>query len=96
MGAASFMTKASGATAKEAFLNATADARHEYGHGGYTGSIAEKHSFQMLTVPAGKSPTEFAKEIVWDDEHWVSDKSGPAGCIALGGAEYLFVGQARC
>jgi hypothetical protein len=96
MGAADFMTRASGATAKEAFQNATAEARHEYGHRAYTGSIAEKTGFQMLTVPDGKTLEQFAEEIVCDDEHWASDKRGPAACFALGDTEFLFVGVASC
>jgi len=36
------MCRAKGKTAQEAFDAAVAQARHEYGHGGYTGTIAEK------------------------------------------------------
>jgi len=96
MGADSFQVKSSGETAQLAFQYATSDARHEHGHGGYTGSIAEKRSFRMLSVPEGKTIQQFADEILWDDDHWITEKSGPAGCIALGGNEYLFLGIARC
>lgn len=48
MGADQFMTTARGRTATEAFKSAVDDARHEHGHGGYTGSIAEKSRFVVI------------------------------------------------
>ena len=46
MGASTFLTRATGKTAREAFASATSDARYEHGHGGYTGTIAEKNQQQ--------------------------------------------------
>jgi hypothetical protein len=95
MGASSFHTRATGDTAKIAFENATEGARYQYGHRGYTGTIAEKNSFRMLTVPSGQSVDQFVDALMWDDNHWINDKTGPAGCINLGSNEYLFFGMAR-
>ena len=59
MGAREFKTMASGVTATEAFRTAIEDALHKYGHAGYTGSIAEKDSFVMITKPADKDLHDF-------------------------------------
>ena len=48
MGAINFMTTAKGRTAQEAFRAAREDALHWEGHGGYTGSVAEKHDIVMV------------------------------------------------
>jgi hypothetical protein len=45
MGAEQFTCYASGKNAKAAFNAATEDAAWECGHGGYTGTIAEKSDF---------------------------------------------------
>lgn len=52
MGAAEFMNVAYGKTASEAFNRLVDAARYEYGHGGYTGTIAEKEGFvQFKRMP---------------------------------------------
>jgi hypothetical protein len=51
MGATTFETMSHGKTAEEAFSAAVDAARYEYGHGGYTGSIAEKYDFALYTLP---------------------------------------------
>lgn len=48
MGAANFSVTVVGKTADAAFDSAVRDARYENGHGGYTGTIAEKHGFVMI------------------------------------------------
>ena len=55
MGAADFFTTARGKTAQEAFGAALDEARHMFGRGGYTGTIAEKDGFKMVSVPPGWS-----------------------------------------
>ncbi len=84
MGASDFMNRGKGKTAQEAFNAITEQARYEDGHGGYTGTIAEKSSFKMVTVPPGKDPREFAEECLENDDHWCQDKWGPAACILVG------------
>ena len=49
MGAESFQVNAIGKTAQEAFRSAVDQAAYEYGHAGYTGTIAEKSEFVMST-----------------------------------------------
>ena len=44
MGASEYMNIAQGKTAKEAFDKLVAQAQWEHGHGGYSGTIAEKRS----------------------------------------------------
>ncbi len=48
MGASNFTAAAYGKSPEEAFSRAVQEARHEYGHGGYTGTIAEKPSAYIL------------------------------------------------
>ncbi len=92
MGADTFWVQASGKTAAEAFKTATEEARYENGHRGYTGTIAEKRDFIMLTPPAGMSALDFARSDEALDK--VDDKWGPAGCVALGKGKWVFFGWA--
>ena len=88
MGIANFATTATGKTMKEAFNKAVEQAQHEHGHGGYTGTIAEKSSVIDLTA---KSPAKTRKtKIRWAWEMTnletgpVYDKWGPCGAVKLG------------
>jgi hypothetical protein len=51
MGASTYEEMQHGKTAKEAFHRAVERAQYEYGHGGYTGTIAEKYDFTEFTLP---------------------------------------------
>lgn len=93
-GASTFYTVGYGATAKAAFQNAVSEAQHESGHGGYTGTIAEKSSFVTIVCPKEKTPQKYAEELIAQADKRVDDKYGPAGCIALGGTQFLFFGWA--
>lgn len=108
MGAEQFTTKAKGETAKEAFSFACDNAAWEHGHGGYTGTIAEKHEFKMVPVPAGEDPAAFVNRVMTEyvpsdafdgaiqpktPGFW-DDKWGPAGCVQTGPDEFLFFGWA--
>ena len=86
MGATNFETIATGKTAREAFLNAVNDAYYWSGHGGYTGTIAEKPGFVEFAVPLAelperKRPVEVygakGKVVVMEDER-VVDRLGNA------------------
>lgn len=56
MGAESFQTHSYGKTTVEAFDTAVNNAQYDYGHAGYTGTIAEKDGFiAYMTVPKGMS-----------------------------------------
>ena len=63
MGADQFSSVGIGATAKEAFISAVNDARCEHGHGGYTGTIAEKDSYLIVVVPEGVAPDTWVDTI---------------------------------
>jgi hypothetical protein len=52
MGANSFDVQGKGRSADVVFRRLVEDARHEHGHGGYTGSIAEKHDFVVIAAPS--------------------------------------------
>jgi hypothetical protein len=99
MGATTFGTKSSGKTAKEAFAEAVQEARYMHGHGGYSGTIAEKRSFTMITPPSNVGKTEkdlikYAWELIDKGDPRVDDKWGPAGCIALPDGKWFFFGWA--
>jgi hypothetical protein len=99
MGAMEIFCTAEGISPREAFNEARKEAQYEHGHGGHTGTIAEKTSFVMINIPEGKDPIAYAEELIENDDKRIDDKWGPAGCICLGekpGAvntkEYLFFG----
>jgi hypothetical protein len=89
MGAEVFFTRARGNTAKEAFQAATEEARYEHGHGGYSGTIAEKHSFKVIPFSGadGISSGEYADLLIERCDSRVDDKWGPAGCIQVPDSE---------
>lgn len=93
MGAASFIVSGKGTTAQEAFDLLVKDARHEYGHRGYTGTIAEKNSFIMLEYPDANNQTLSVTDVL-NNHPKIQDKWGPAGCIECGNGEFLFFGWA--
>lgn len=100
MGAEQFIHPASGKNAKEAFNNAVEDAAWECGHGGYTGTIAEKGDFVMCSKQVFASAEEaenFASKLLDDCDERIDDKWGPAGCVAFKNKDetrYLFFGWA--
>lgn len=51
MGATTFSTFANGKTVEEAFSNAVGEAYYWHGHGGYTGTIAEKSGAMAFDIP---------------------------------------------
>jgi hypothetical protein len=84
MGACDFTVGAKGATAKEAFSRAIEDARYERGHGGYTGTIAEKGTFVKLgAAKTKKEAYALAQQFMDDGDPRIDDKWGPAGCIEV-------------
>ena len=55
MGASTFIVHTKPyANAREAFNDAIRDAAWEYGHGGYTGTIAEKSNFFLIEKPRNR------------------------------------------
>lgn len=84
MGAYTFQVHANGRTAHEAFDAARDQALYERGHGGYTGTIAEKDSFVMISLPACVDPEVHAQHLIDTSDPRIDDKWGPAGCIDCG------------
>ena len=96
MGAETFTSQAAGKTALEAFATAVIEASYEYGHGGYTGSIAEKNAFKELRTMS-QNDADYVTEAFFNGEghQEFEDKWGAAGCIHIEGTdEYLFFGWA--
>ncbi len=94
MGANQFCNNGSGLTAKEAFSDLVDDALFEYGHRGYTGTIAEKSSFIMIQPNEGETPSQCARRLLSSDDRRIDDKWGPAGCIKVSDGKWLFFGWA--
>lgn len=59
MGAVDFTSYAWGKTPAEAFNAAVEHAQWEHGHGGYSGTIAEKYSYTLVTLPPRMKATAF-------------------------------------
>ena len=75
MGAETFYTIEKGKNAKEAFNRAVEEAQYYYGHGGYTGSIAEKREYTEFARPKGmreKTVRNLMHDLV--DFHFGDDK----------------------
>lgn len=71
-------------TAKKAFSRAVKEAQYDFGHGGYTGSIAEKGTFKTIgTVKTTREGYDLADKLIEEDDDRISDKWGPAGCIEV-------------
>ncbi len=94
MGANEFYARANGKTAAAAFRNAKDRAYYDYGHRGYTGSLAEKDGFCEIAVPDGVDPAAYAQELMEKQDERIDDKWGPAGCVKLKDGEWLFFGWA--
>lgn len=66
MGAQSFECEAQGKTMGEAFMSAVEDAYYWNGHGGYTGTIAEKPGATLFDVPLSELPERYVDVEEWD------------------------------
>lgn len=87
MGAVTFEILAFGQTADEAFTNAVEDAMHMHGHSGYTGTIAEKTSFEVIpeSEHTGRQKRTVARELIEKSDERIQRKRGPAGAINCSG-----------
>jgi len=95
MGANTFMIKAEGKTAADAFRTARKEAQYMYGHNGYTGTIAEKDDYTEITLPKGRDPKEYADELIEKGDPRIEDTWGDAGCIKIAKKTWLFFGWAK-
>jgi len=83
MGGRNFYNISFGDTANQAFDGLVSQAQYDHGHAGYSGTIAEKHDFIMISLPADKDPMDFAEGLIRDSDDRIDDKWGPAGCIEM-------------
>jgi len=95
MGGNTFYQIGKGRTVEEAFRNAVEQAQYENGHGGYTGTLAEKHSYVVITLPEGIEARDYATLLIDKDDERIEDKWGPAGALPIGLFEWLFFGWAN-
>jgi hypothetical protein len=98
MGAEWFYETGEGESAKAVFDEIVAQALYDHGHAGYSGTIAEKSEFKMVSLPEGVTPEhEDLEEVAYEipEEEYTRDgKWGPAGCFDLGDGKYAFFGYA--
>jgi hypothetical protein len=88
-------------TAQQAFDHIVSHACYMHGHGGYTGTIAEKMEFDMLQQAAVDRDTAddlVRKELDHHGSDKFTDKWGPAGCVRVEDPEHgngwMFFGYA--
>lgn len=92
-----FMTTSSGATPEEAFKKIVDEATDYYeslGMGKFSGSVAEKSDFTLLSLPKDGSSWTYAKGLLDEDAPVIADPYGPAGCVPIGLNKWLFFGWA--
>lgn len=100
MGAVDFYTTATGPDLKTAFNTAREEAAWEYGHGRYTGTIAEKDEVLLLDEPKRSEADAMtrAQELIRAGDPRIDDKWGPAGALPIttdaGHDGWLFFGFA--
>jgi hypothetical protein len=73
MGACNFSNLGSGPDVRAAFRSRVEQAQWEHGHGGYSGTIAEKHDVALFVLPARWTADRF-EEAVWTLGELVSDQ----------------------
>jgi hypothetical protein len=71
MGAAQFRNVGYGKTPQEAFSRLVDQARYEHGHGGYSGTIAEKREYVLIQKPPEARAIDLAR--------WAMDHPYPEG-----------------
>ena len=96
MGATNFGCIGRGKDANEAFFSAREDALYKHGHGGYTGSIAEKNSFKLVTLTEAELTdlSLFNAKIDELIDTEFGNKWGAAGCVKIKEDTYYFFGMA--
>lgn len=87
MGGTTFITFSYGKDVREAFQRAVKEAEHTYGHGGYTGTIAEKTKYRTIPLSEhkGKNKIKYANQLIDKDDWRIEDKYDPAGAIRITG-----------
>jgi hypothetical protein len=97
MGAQTFLVRSKGHddNIQKAFWAAQEEAAWEYGHGGYTGTLAEKYEWVEFddVEPLPLEEARAKAESLLDDPR-VDDKWGPAGALRIKDGGWLFFGWA--
>lgn len=86
MGATTFREFQAGSDVKDAFSEAVSDARYMSGAGGYSGTLAEKGSYVVITTERRLGPhaaDDLARRLIAGGDPRIADKWGPAGAIAV-------------
>ena len=88
MGAMTFEDLARGKSAKLAFSAAVEQAAYEHGHGGYTGTLAEKHQFEIVEPTREIDQSNLESDALALAEEmrkagYGDDKWGPAMCLVV-------------
>lgn len=85
MGGTTFDHYVDGANVQDAFTKAHEEATYEHGHGGYSGTIAEKGGYTIITnTPLLESEANaLADRLIQDDDPRIRDKWGDAGAIPV-------------
>jgi hypothetical protein len=101
MGGTTFSCTAQGGTVGEAFHNAVEQALYDYGHAGYTGTIAECEGYTVIqSLPLTMAEAvNLGNKLIDDDDPRINDKWGPAGAIYVneeGQDPWYFFGWASC
>lgn len=99
MGACTFVTRSHGRDVQQAFRAAVEDAKWTHGHGGYTGTIAEKREVTVIGEATGwREAAEMANRLLAENDERIDDKWGPAGAIRVSDTKeedgWLFFGWA--
>lgn len=96
-----FVTISEGDSVEEAFRKAVKDAQYWHGHRGYTGTIAEKDSYNVIFEPRLNFDNMTDREIMdhfwgeqWLDNDKVSQKWGPCGAVKIRPNRWIFFGCA--
>lgn len=84
MGGIQFATREVGPDADAAFRTAVDKARTLHGTAGYSGTIAEKSSFEIVKPNTSETPVECMRRIQRIAHHPTQATFGPAGCVDLG------------
>jgi hypothetical protein len=100
MGAHNFEHYQYGSTPEEAFRDAQDEARYEYGHQPYNGTISTVSGFVHIPLKEGESEGEWAARILddprvqkWEDCAYRVDEKEPD---ENGRRLYIFAGWAAC
>jgi hypothetical protein len=89
LGGTTFHTCADGTDVASAFRDAVEQAQYDFGHAGYTGTIAEKHDYVVIepTPITEQAAADLAQRLIRECDDRIDDKWGPAGAIAIAGGE---------